>query len=614
MYYLGRIEAEHNNRKEGKSMGKTFEHTATYSPEDNKLRMYPDYRLALEDYKIFKNAGFRWAPKQELFVAPMWTPARADLLIKVCGEIGDEDTSLVDRAEIRAERFENYSDKRANEANAVHDHFKSIADNIPFGQPILVGHHSEKRARKDAEKIEKGMRKSIKLWDTSKYWEYRAAGALRHAKYKENPGVRARRIKKIEAEKRKYTKTVKESKSFLNMWLQPVILTKARALFIANYSHSYFKFSLERYPREEPISQYEGDMSLWGALDHGIITAKQARNLHVPLLERTINHYSRWIDHCKNRLVYEKAMLESQGASDLLKPKKRPKQLPLCNYEAPQGIEIENMYRRGEFSTYQQKEMTKAEYKAIWGDSKGTAKVENSHRVRVAYTGGKRFCIFLTDSKTHKKPEKIEVQPDPMRVPKFMERPTYKAPERTKFDDMKDSLKEGVKVVSAPQLFPTPQELAQRMVNYAGIKTGHNLLEPEAGTGVLLDEVRKAGAATVQTAVEVNSSLCDQLKIKGYDDIRNKDFLSCNGELGFFNRIIMNPPFEKGQDIKHIKHAITFLKPGGRLVALCANGPNQNKELKPIAEESGGYWEDLPEGSFKAAGTMVNTAMLIIEG
>jgi hypothetical protein len=46
-----------------------------------------------------KAAGFRWAPKQDLFVAPMWTPAREDLLIELCGEIDDEDTSLVERGD-----------------------------------------------------------------------------------------------------------------------------------------------------------------------------------------------------------------------------------------------------------------------------------------------------------------------------------------------------------------------------------------------------------------------------------------------------------------------------------------------------------------------------------
>jgi len=47
------------------------------------------------------------------------------------------------------------------------------------------------------------MRRAINLWETSEYWQRRAAGAIAHAKYKELPAVRARRIKKLEAEQRK---------------------------------------------------------------------------------------------------------------------------------------------------------------------------------------------------------------------------------------------------------------------------------------------------------------------------------------------------------------------------------------------------------------------------
>ena len=591
-----------------------FDHSATYSPEDNKLRMYPAYRLDLEEYKRFKACGFKWASKQELFVAPMWTPVREDLLIEFCGEIGDEDTSLADRAEIRAERFGSYSNKRLSDANAAHDYVNSICDGIPMGQPILVGHHSEKHARKDAKRIENGMRKAVQMWETSQYWKERAAGAVKHAKYKEIPAVRARRIKKIEAEQRKYTKIIKESKTFLSLWLKPEILTLDKALFIANYSHASFTFPLNKYPRDESKSQYEGPMSLWSALNDKIITAEQAKNLHTPSLERTIKHYTRWVNHCENRLVYEKAMLEEQGASDLLKPKPRPKQLPLCNYKAPEGIEIENIYHKGEFSLYPQKEMTKAEYKALYKDYKGTCEIEGSHRVRIAIIGRKRFCVFLTDSKTHKKPEKIEAQEKKENNHIIERQPVYKMKERSLFDDMKDTLKKGVKTISAPQLFPTPAAVAEKMVEHADIETGHTLLEPSAGTGNILDAVRNSGVAAVQTAIEINTKLCDTLRSKGYDDVRGQNFLSCNGDLGCFDRIIMNPPFEKGQDIKHIKHALTFLRPGGRLVALCANGPKQVKTLKPIAEQSGGYWEDLPRGTFKAAGTMVDTSMLVIYG
>ena len=61
--------------------------TATYSPEDNKLRLYSVARLGAETYARVKAAGFKFAPRQELFVAPMWTPGREDLLLELCGEI-----------------------------------------------------------------------------------------------------------------------------------------------------------------------------------------------------------------------------------------------------------------------------------------------------------------------------------------------------------------------------------------------------------------------------------------------------------------------------------------------------------------------------------------------
>jgi Domain of unknown function (DUF3560) len=192
--------------------------TATYSPEDNKLRLYSVTRLDSETYARVKAAGFSWAPKQELFVAPAWTPSREDLLIELCGEVGDEDTSLVDRAEQRAERFNDYSDNRAEDAEQAREAVASIADNIPLGQPILVGHHSERHARKDAERIENGMRRAVRMWETSKYWKQRAAGAIRAAKYKELPAVRARRIKGLEADKRKHERTKGKAEFCVKFW------------------------------------------------------------------------------------------------------------------------------------------------------------------------------------------------------------------------------------------------------------------------------------------------------------------------------------------------------------------------------------------------------------
>lgn len=88
------------------------------------------------------------------------------------------------------------------------------------------------------------------------------------------------------------------------------------------------------------------------------------------------------------------------------------------------------------------------------------------------------------------------------------------------------------------------------------------------------------------------------------------DFLGLTvNRLGLFDSIIMNPPFKNGTDARHIIHAAGLLAPGGRLVALCANGPRQRAKLQPIAST----WRELPAGSFKSEGTAVSAAVVMID-
>ena len=66
-----------------------------------------------------------------------------------------------DRRERRADRREEWAAGRRKKQAAAFDGAKRLADAIPFGQPILVGHHSEKRARRDAERITSGMTRGV---------------------------------------------------------------------------------------------------------------------------------------------------------------------------------------------------------------------------------------------------------------------------------------------------------------------------------------------------------------------------------------------------------------------------------------------------------------------
>jgi phospholipid N-methyltransferase len=190
-----------------------------------------------------------------------------------------------------------------------------------------------------------------------------------------------------------------------------------------------------------------------------------------------------------------------------------------------------------------------------------------------------------------------------------------------RIESMRDTLKTGVQVVSAPQLFPTPAPLAARMVELADLAPGHLILEPSAGTGVLVEAIHaenlRQGTKSDIVAVEINPTLAHRLAFSsGLSGSRviQGDFLEQNGNLGMFDRILMNPPFANCDDIKHIKHALSHLNPGGRLVAICANGPRQTAVLKPIVETRGGMWQELAESTFSSAGTNVRTILLTVNG
>jgi hypothetical protein len=75
----------------------------------------------------------------------------------------------------RAARLEARADKLAAEGHARIDRAKGIASHIPFGQPILVGHHSEGRARRDAERIHTNFDKGFQALSASKAVAAKAA-------------------------------------------------------------------------------------------------------------------------------------------------------------------------------------------------------------------------------------------------------------------------------------------------------------------------------------------------------------------------------------------------------------------------------------------------------
>lgn len=106
------------------------------------------------------------------------------------------------RAEERAGRYEGYADNAAARSDAAYNRSHQIAERFAGGQPILIGHHSEGRARRDQERIHSSMRKSIDEGKKADYHAQRAAAAERYKDHRESVPVTLRRIGKLEAEQR----------------------------------------------------------------------------------------------------------------------------------------------------------------------------------------------------------------------------------------------------------------------------------------------------------------------------------------------------------------------------------------------------------------------------
>lgn len=187
-------------------------YTATYSPDDNKLRLYASARLDAETYQRVYAAGFRWASRQELFVAPMWTPEREDLLMELAGEIDDEDTSLRERADATAERADELAGKRSAEADAAFTAARRSIEAIPPGQPILVDHYSAPRHRAALRRHDRNMEAGLRLARLAQYWQRRADRAIANAAHKEAPAVRARRIDRLEADLRRVRRSLESGR------------------------------------------------------------------------------------------------------------------------------------------------------------------------------------------------------------------------------------------------------------------------------------------------------------------------------------------------------------------------------------------------------------------
>ncbi len=174
--------------------------------------------------------------------------------------------------------------------------------------------------------------------------------------------------------------------------------------------------------------------------------------------------------------------------------------------------------------------------------------------------------------------------------------------------------------------FWSPPAVVERLLEEAGIQPSYlmadhhrrpilSVLEPSAGSGNIARAVANNGHSV--DCVEIQETHIDALRRAiTIGVVRCADFLDMQpAVMGLYDRVIMNPPFDRGLDIDHVNHALKFLKPGGLLVAVMSAGVEFREDKKTVAframiERFRGRITDLPPGSFQESGTMVNTCLV----
>ena len=81
-----------------------------------------------------------------------------------------------ERLEAKLERREEWAAKATASSQSHHDAARRILDVIPPGQPILVGHHSEKRHRRDLAKVDSAMSHAIERHNMAGHHASKANG------------------------------------------------------------------------------------------------------------------------------------------------------------------------------------------------------------------------------------------------------------------------------------------------------------------------------------------------------------------------------------------------------------------------------------------------------
>ena len=131
------------------------------------------------------------------------TKARTEFAESLMDEFEETDSSSYDdKLQARKDRYTELSEKAAKESAAAAQKSRDMISAIPMGQPILVGHYSEKRDRAYRERAWDKLGQSVKLADKANYYEGKADSVGKAGISSDDPNAIAKLGQKYKSLKR----------------------------------------------------------------------------------------------------------------------------------------------------------------------------------------------------------------------------------------------------------------------------------------------------------------------------------------------------------------------------------------------------------------------------
>ena len=551
----------------------------------------------------------------------------------------DQEDARADRMDDRAAALHDKADRKIDERDRRYDAAQQIAEGIPTGQPVLVGHHSERGHRRDLKRMDGHLRASVEAGKEALRAEEAAQAADRHMTARENPRRVYRRVQKLEADLHRHQRALDgHVRRFLQHDGTPWMIDEIppadgrdREQLELNVAH--LQVQIDGW--QAALAQAKTD-GIWVPVDladvkPGHWIGSWAGWTEVVMANRkTVTVWDSHTRHCGpippderfRRHIAIDEITEHRTTSPYEPPPPDVAARELADLDAADAVRGDQPAPAAAAPAARATHELSEQAVDVLLQAGATEQTVHLVGVPPARETFEEVDAWLRHRRGFRRYDTAQ------RAYVYTVDPRADLAEVTGHMPVRPASGDQDKALA---YFATPADLACRMADELGDVGPGRVLEPSAGDGALIAAITAAHPEAEVTAVECDSGRVALLRRRYgaawhgtvwhgmFQDFA--DHMSMDSTFEPFDGVLMNPPFTEPGDrhawAAHFQLAWRLLRPGGRLVAILPASYRFSEfghatAVRALVETNGGVVTDLPPATFRGAGTGVRTVLIVV--